>query len=192
MGLKRKTPRGWIQIGESRTRGVARIPIGLKPSRDSRTTSQRDSPIWIQPLWVFRYTVVINDSVVFLVFQNMGMHTKVSFLWKILKNDHILWYSYSHLGVWVMATILNKEFSTAVIFGDFVLGYPSGHPNSIPENFRFFHFSGLNLNAPGLYGLWPIWIRGYFRHGFHLHSNKQVLPRHFSYHHAQYRSQRMI
>ena len=55
MGLKRKTPRGWIQIGESRTRGVARIPLGLKPSRDSRATSQRDSPIWIQPLGVFRY-----------------------------------------------------------------------------------------------------------------------------------------
>ena len=52
----RKTPRGWIQIGESRTRGVARIPLGLKPSRDSRATSQRDSPIWIQPLGVFRYT----------------------------------------------------------------------------------------------------------------------------------------
>ena len=51
----RKTPRGWIQIGESRTRGVARIPLGLKPSRDSRATSQRDSPIWIQPLGVFRY-----------------------------------------------------------------------------------------------------------------------------------------
>ena len=51
-----KTPRGWIQIGESRTRGVARIPLGLKPSRDSRATSQRDSPIWIQPLGVFRYT----------------------------------------------------------------------------------------------------------------------------------------
>ena len=50
-----KTPRGWIQIGESRTRGVARIPLGLKPSRDSRATSQRDSPIWIQPLGVFRY-----------------------------------------------------------------------------------------------------------------------------------------
>ena len=53
----RKTPRGWIQIGESRTRGVARIPLGLKPSRDSRATSQRDSPIWIQPLGVFRYTI---------------------------------------------------------------------------------------------------------------------------------------
>ena len=51
----RKTPRGWIQIGESRTQGVARIPLGLKPSRDSRTTSQRDSPIWIQPRGVFRY-----------------------------------------------------------------------------------------------------------------------------------------
>ena len=51
----RKTPRGWIQIGESRTRGVARIPLGLKPSRDSRATSQRDSPLWIQPLGVFRY-----------------------------------------------------------------------------------------------------------------------------------------
>ena len=51
----RKTPRGWIQIGESRTRSVARIPLGLKPSRDSRATSQRDSPIWIQPWGVFRY-----------------------------------------------------------------------------------------------------------------------------------------
>ena len=29
MGLMRKTPRGWIHIGESRTRGVARIPLGL-------------------------------------------------------------------------------------------------------------------------------------------------------------------
>ena len=55
----RKTPRGWIQIGESRTRGVARIPLGLKPSRDSRATSQRDSPIWIQPLGVFRYKILL-------------------------------------------------------------------------------------------------------------------------------------
>ena len=54
----RKTPRGWIQIGESRTRGVARIPLGLKPSRDSRATSQQDSPIWIQPLDVFRYKIL--------------------------------------------------------------------------------------------------------------------------------------
>ena len=53
--IKQKTPLGWIQIGESRIRGVARIPLRLKPSRDSRTTSQRDSPIWIQPLGVFRY-----------------------------------------------------------------------------------------------------------------------------------------
>ena len=61
----RKTPRGWIQISESRTRGVARIPLGLKPSRDSRATSQRDSPIWIQPLGVFRYksdAVLLNDQ----------------------------------------------------------------------------------------------------------------------------------
>ena len=62
MGLKRKTPRGWIQIGESRTRGVARIPRGLTPSRDSRTTSQRDSPIWIQPLGVFRYSTWLSIS----------------------------------------------------------------------------------------------------------------------------------
>ena len=46
-----------IIFGESRTRGVARIPLGLKPSRDSRATSQRDSPIWIQPLGVFRYKI---------------------------------------------------------------------------------------------------------------------------------------
>ena len=58
----RKTPRGWIQIGESRTRGVARIPLGLKPSRDSRATSRRDSPIWIQPLGVFRYTTLVPGS----------------------------------------------------------------------------------------------------------------------------------
>ena len=57
MGLKRKTHRGWIQISESRTRGVARIALGLKPSRDSRATSQRDSPIWIQPLGVFRHRI---------------------------------------------------------------------------------------------------------------------------------------
>ena len=56
----RKTPRGRIQIGESRTRGVARIPLGLKPSRDSRATSQRDSPIWIQPLGVFRYKICMK------------------------------------------------------------------------------------------------------------------------------------
>ena len=56
VGIMRKSPRGWIQIGESRTWGVARIPLGLKPSRDSRATSQRNSPIWIQPLGVFRFT----------------------------------------------------------------------------------------------------------------------------------------
>ena len=55
VGLKRKTPRGCIQISESRTRGVARIPRGL-----SRATSQRDSPIWIQPLGVFRYKITVN------------------------------------------------------------------------------------------------------------------------------------
>ena len=55
VGLMWKTPRGWIQIGESRIRGVARIPLRLKLSRDSRATSQRDSPIWIQALGVFRY-----------------------------------------------------------------------------------------------------------------------------------------
>ena len=54
-GINAKDPSGWIQIGESRTRGVTRIPLGLKPSRDSRATSQQDSPIWIQPLRVFRF-----------------------------------------------------------------------------------------------------------------------------------------
>ena len=34
---------------------------GLKPSRDSRATSQRDSPIWIQPLGVFRYKILPRD-----------------------------------------------------------------------------------------------------------------------------------
>ena len=58
----RKTPRGWIQIGESRTRGVARIPLGLKPLQDSRATSQRDSPIWIQPLGVFRYITPLGRA----------------------------------------------------------------------------------------------------------------------------------
>ena len=66
----RKTPRGWIQIGESRTRGVARIPLGLKPSRDSRTTSQRDSPIWIQPLGVFRYRI----TAVNIAISSPGIH----------------------------------------------------------------------------------------------------------------------
>ena len=63
----RKTPQGWIQIGECRTRGVARIPLGLKPSRDSRATSQWDSPIWIQPLGVFRYKIIkiVDDSLDF-------------------------------------------------------------------------------------------------------------------------------
>ena len=52
------TARGWIQIGESHTLSDARILLGLKLSQDSRATSQRDSPIWIQPLWVFRYRQV--------------------------------------------------------------------------------------------------------------------------------------
>ena len=56
----RKTPRGWIQISESRTWGVARIPLGLKPSRDSCATSWWDSPIWIQPLGVFRYIICLG------------------------------------------------------------------------------------------------------------------------------------
>ena len=58
----RKNPRGWIQIGESHTRGVARIQLGLKPSRDSRATSQRDSPIWIQPLGVFHYISMFSPK----------------------------------------------------------------------------------------------------------------------------------
>ena len=58
-GINVKDPRGWIQIGECRTRGVARILLGLKPSRDSRATFQRDSPIWIQPLGVFCYIIHI-------------------------------------------------------------------------------------------------------------------------------------
>ena len=44
-------------MGESRTRGAATIPLGLKPSQDSRAPYQRDSSIWIQPLGVFRYNI---------------------------------------------------------------------------------------------------------------------------------------
>ena len=62
-GINAKDPQGWIQISESHTRGAAGILLGLKPSRDSRTTSQRDSPIWIQPLGVFRYRRSLQQSV---------------------------------------------------------------------------------------------------------------------------------
>ena len=54
-GINAKDPSGWIQIGESCTQGVARIPLGLNPSHDSRAISQRDSPLVIQPFGVFRY-----------------------------------------------------------------------------------------------------------------------------------------
>ena len=56
-GINAKEPWSWIQISESRTQAVARIPLGLKPLRDSHTTSPPDSPIWIQPLGVFRYKI---------------------------------------------------------------------------------------------------------------------------------------
>ena len=78
----RKTPRGWIQIGEPRTRGVARIPLGLKPSRDSRATSQRDSPIWIQPLGVFRY--IINHEGYFGSHLTVTKYSKAQTVCKIL------------------------------------------------------------------------------------------------------------
>ena len=60
-GINAKDPSGWIQIGESRTGGVARIPLGLKPSRDSRATSQRDSSIWFQLLGVFRSILLARN-----------------------------------------------------------------------------------------------------------------------------------
>ena len=55
VGLMWKTPLGWIQIGESCTRGVARILLGLKSLRDSRATCQQYSLIWVQPRRVFHY-----------------------------------------------------------------------------------------------------------------------------------------
>ena len=58
-GINAKDPSG---LDSDRTRGVARILLGLKPSRDSRATSQRDSPIWIQPLRVFRNKIVIHSG----------------------------------------------------------------------------------------------------------------------------------
>ena len=55
-------PRGWIQIAESRTRGVVRMPLRLKPSRVSCATSPRDSAIWIQPLSVFHYKRYLDSQ----------------------------------------------------------------------------------------------------------------------------------
>ena len=80
-----ETPRGWIQIGESRTRGVARIPLGLKPSRDSRATSRWDSPIWIQPLGVFRYRMKMQleqrqQEMLQLQWSTILLLTKVGFI----------------------------------------------------------------------------------------------------------------
>ena len=104
----RKTPRGWIQIGESRTRGVARIPLGLKPSRDSRATSQRDSPIWIQPLGVFRYKkevtpVLMPWSYNFLALTHRHNHKRV--------NHNKMFWEWQHL---LLAEIRKCEHSLSV------------------------------------------------------------------------------
>ena len=47
----------------SQTRPICkpvRSPLGLKPSRASHATSQRDSPIWIQPRGASRYKIIPN------------------------------------------------------------------------------------------------------------------------------------
>ena len=77
--LMRKTPRAWIQTSESHIRGVARIPLWLKPSRDSRATSHRDSPIWIQPHGVYRsssgwYMVNIIFTILYFYLQSYIDH----------------------------------------------------------------------------------------------------------------------
>ena len=52
--LLRKTPRGWIQIGESRWEVARESREGFSPSGILATPRVRDSPIWIQPRGVFR------------------------------------------------------------------------------------------------------------------------------------------
>ena len=47
----------------------------------------------------------------------MNKHTKIVFLWQILKIYMILWYSNRQLVA--MAAILNKTFPSAGILGDF-------------------------------------------------------------------------
>ena len=53
--VKRKTPRGWIQIGEFRWEVARESRKGFSPSGILATPRVRDSPIWIQSRGVFRF-----------------------------------------------------------------------------------------------------------------------------------------
>ena len=76
-----KTPQGWIQIGESCTRGVAGILLRLKPLQDSHATPQRDSPILIQPLGDFRYIITWNPQQMLLIFCDIDTALYNDFNW---------------------------------------------------------------------------------------------------------------
>ena len=60
-GLSRKTPRGWIQIGESRWEVARESREGFSPSGILATPRVRDSPIWIQSRGVFRFNPTLGS-----------------------------------------------------------------------------------------------------------------------------------
>ena len=66
----------------------------------------------------------------------------------IEKNYMIL--GYNNRESVAMAAILNKRFSSAVIFGEFSPGCLVGIQVTVLEISAFYIFSGLNPNAPGL------------------------------------------
>ena len=87
-GINAEDPSGLDPGRESRTRGVARISLGLKASRDSHDTSQRDSLTWIQPLGVSRYKSrrqfsyaarccmpkIVSYQIICLVYEKLILH----------------------------------------------------------------------------------------------------------------------
>ena len=60
--------RGWIQVGECPTRGVARITIGLKPSRYSLDNSLIPAPMGLTlKLYKMSQLIVLNSKVTSVV-----------------------------------------------------------------------------------------------------------------------------
>ena len=55
----------------------------LKPSRDSHATSQRDSPIWIQPVGVFRYKTPSFPMMMLFWYQQFLWF----WLWRVLEGS---------------------------------------------------------------------------------------------------------
>ena len=82
---------------------------------------------------------ISNGFIVFLVPENMGLDTKISFVGsKIKKLQHYTCFGKKPL-TWT-AAILNKKISSAGIFGDFVAGLSVGPKVTFLKNSAFYNF----------------------------------------------------